>query len=95
MGWAMTATWQDKKYMRLLGIYLLVVINHGLWNTQAILVGVSDLADYLPSSLSSFTWISPVCVIGLSVQSILMIGALAWMNHRLRPKAETVLQTDV
>lgn len=95
MGWAMAATWQDKKYLRLLGIYLVVVLNHGLWNAQAILVGVNELAQYLPNSLSSFTWISPVCVIGLSVQSILMIAALAWMNRRLRPKAESASESVV
>jgi hypothetical protein len=91
MGWGMAVTWQDRKYLRLLGIYLLVVLNHGLWNAQAILVGVSELARFLPTALSSLTWVSTVCVVGLSVQAILMIGALAWMNRRLRSKPETVL----
>ena len=95
MGWAIATTWQDKKYLRLLGIYLLVVLNHGVWNAQAILVAASQLALILPGSLSTQTWIPIAIVVGLSVQTVLMIGCLVWMNHRLRPKAEPAFENVV
>jgi len=91
MGWAMAVTWQDKKYLRLLGIYLLVALNHGIWNAQAILVGVSGLAEFIPNSLASITWVSTASIIGLSMQVIIMAGVLIGMNRRLLPKVEAIL----
>lgn len=37
IGWALAKTWRDRKFARLIGIYLLAFIIHGLWNLAVVL----------------------------------------------------------
>jgi RsiW-degrading membrane proteinase PrsW (M82 family) len=43
MGWALASAWQDGRYLRLAGTYLLAVGLHGLWNLFGIVLALPDL----------------------------------------------------
>jgi RsiW-degrading membrane proteinase PrsW (M82 family) len=51
VGWALAATWSNRHYLRLLGIYLLAVAIHGLWNTLTALTAFNQLGTLANFSL--------------------------------------------
>ena len=59
MGWALASFWQDKRRGRTLGVFLLVLLVHALWNGAALAniffsgQGESGLLGYLPMILLS------------------------------------------
>jgi hypothetical protein len=44
MGWALTSSWKEEKFGKLIGIYLLCIVVHGAWNFMAIGMSLSQLA---------------------------------------------------
>jgi hypothetical protein len=47
MGWALVQAWQSRRYLRLLAMYVLVVLIHGIWNAAAALLAISNLLHSL------------------------------------------------
>ncbi|GAB4460979.1 MAG: hypothetical protein OHK0041_25060 [Anaerolineales bacterium] len=86
MGLAIFLAWRERRYLRLLGTYLLVVLLHGIWNAAAIMVSFSALSvEYLQTGgFRSLQWISSgvlVALIGILLAILLM------NNRRLRQAA--------
>ena len=83
MGAAIVYAIREHRYLRLLGIYLLCVSLHGLWNGLAILFTFSGLAEmYLPKSL--LNGLSAPVAVALGVLAILLLALLILSNRRLR-----------
>lgn len=80
MGLAIFLAWRERRYLRLLGTYLLVVLLHGIWNAAAIMVSFSALSvEYLQTGgFRSLQWISS----GVLVALIGILLALLMMNNR-------------
>lgn len=87
MGMAIVLAWRERRYLRLLGTYLLVVLLHGLWNAAAIIISFSTLvvAYSRTEGLRTLQWAAIFVM-------ILLIGALLAMlitfNRKLRQAAE-------
>jgi hypothetical protein len=82
MGWALTSSWRDGKYVRVGLTYSLNVVVHGLWNMFAVMGSLSkNLATYNIVIPTLPTWISSVVMV--AIFSLLLVGLLV-MNRRLR-----------
>jgi hypothetical protein len=81
MGWALAATWRDRRWRRLAGTYLLVVFNHGLWNGLSLSVAVTQLAGSGPIArlFKIPSTIAPYVLIGMAVGEL---AALIILNRR-------------
>jgi RsiW-degrading membrane proteinase PrsW (M82 family) len=83
MGAAIVRVWNDRRYLRLIGTYLLAVTLHGLWNTFALLFSFSNLAELLDEP----GWLRNLQPSIVAVMSILAIGLFAILlisNRKLR-----------
>jgi hypothetical protein len=80
MGAAIVLAWRERRYLRLMGTYLIAVFLHGLWNSLAIIFTFSALAELFEQQGLLGTIQPPVIVamvvlaVGLFV--ILMIASL-------------------
>jgi len=85
MGWALVSAKNEKRYLRLIGVYIFNISLHGLWNGTVMVNSLSSLdtsaqVDLLPFQLpivSSFI---------LLLITAISISILAAMNKRLRLK---------
>ncbi len=88
MGAAIVYAIRERRYLRLLGTYLLCVSLHGLWNGLAILFTFSGLAEmYLPKNI--LNGLDTPFAIALGVLAILLLALLVLSNRRMRPKQPT------
>jgi hypothetical protein len=88
MGAAIVYAIRERRYLRLLGTYLLCVSLHGLWNGLAILFTFSGLAEmYSPKNL--LDGLDTPFAIALGVLAILLLALLVLSNHRIRAKQPT------
>jgi hypothetical protein len=91
MGAAIVYAIRERRYLRLLGTYLLCVSLHGLWNGLAILFTYSGLAEmYLPKNL--LNGLDTSFAITLGVLAILLLALLILSNRRMRAKQPTPSQ---
>lgn len=88
MGMAIYLAWRERRYLRLLGTYLLVVLLHGVWNAAAITVSFSELSlmymqadGYLP-----LKWIAKG---GVVILVMALLALLIVTNRKLRQAAAT------
>lgn len=95
MGAAIVLAWRERRYLRLLGTYLLAASLHGLWNALAIVFTFSTLATFLdePGQLSS---LQPAMVIAMAALVIVLLTILILSSKKLRstqppPSVEPVL----
>jgi hypothetical protein len=85
MGWAIASAWHERRFLRLAGVYVLVVTLHGLWNglTVMIILGglrmVASPTDMLGAGL---TGLGALTLVALSLGGLI---ALFVVNHKLRP----------
>ena len=88
MGAAIVYAIREHRYLRLLGIYLLCVFLHGLWNGLAILFTFSGLAElYLPNN--RLNGLNTPAAIALGVLAIFLLALLILFNRRMRTKQAT------
>ena len=84
MGAAIVQVWNDRRYPRLVGTYLLAVTLHGLWNTFALLFTFSNLAELLdePGWLKNLqpSIIAVMSMLGFGLFMILLVS-----NRKMRP----------
>jgi hypothetical protein len=87
MGWALVLAWRERRYLRLLGTYLLAVLIHGSWNALAVLTAVAALADARsgPQKYPLLAQAGAVAPFLLILMTIFALIALLWVNRRLRP----------
>jgi len=81
MGGAIFLAIRERRYLRLLGMYLLAVLLHGLWNISAIAVSFSALLNtYQPAKVyETLQWGS---TIGLVVIALILLTLLITSNRR-------------
>jgi len=83
MGAAIVRVWNDWRYLRLIGTYLLAVTLHGLWNTFALLFTFSNLAELLdePGWLKN---LQPGIIVVMSILAVGLFAILLMSNRKLR-----------
>jgi hypothetical protein len=98
MGAAIVFTWRERRYLRLVGTYLFVILLHGLWNAFAMLFTFSTLAEVLdqPGRLGT---IQPWLIAVMSLLAVGLFVILLISNRRMRavivyPHSEPTLPTD-
>lgn len=77
-GWAIVLAKNEKRYLRLLGAYLLSVAIHGVWNALALAVSLGGLSAVLPDALSV---LAGIALFALGVGCVLLLVAV---NRKLR-----------
>lgn len=83
MGAAIMLALRQKRYLRLLGTYLLSVTLHGLWNTSAILYSFSGLAKMLGQT-SRLSTIQPIIIIVMAILAVGLFVILLVGNYQMR-----------
>ena len=79
-GWGLAAAWQNKRYWKLLGLYLLAAAIHGAWNFLAQLISLEEFMA--PSSAVKFiSQAAPFIMVGLAAG---IFGGLVLVNRHLR-----------
>jgi RsiW-degrading membrane proteinase PrsW (M82 family) len=83
MGAAIVITWRQRRYLRLIGSYFLVVLLHGLWNTFATLYTFSMLAELIdqPGRLST---LQPMMIAVMSLLAVILFVILLAFNRRMQ-----------
>jgi hypothetical protein len=98
MGAAIVAAWRERRYWRLIGTYLFVVLLHGLWNASAMLLTFSTLAEFLdqPGPLGTLQpWLIAVMIllaVGLFV--ILMTSNRGMRASTIPPLSQPMISTE-
>lgn len=83
MGAAIVLAWRERRYLRLLGTYLLAVLLHGLWNAFAMLYTFATLAELLDQAGRLRTLQLPLIMV-MSILSVLLFAILVISNRRMR-----------
>ena len=83
MGAAIVSAIRQRRFVRLLGTYVLAVTLHGLWNTAAILYTFSNLAKLLGHT-DRLSTIQPITIIAMGVLVIGLLAILLSSNSRMR-----------
>lgn len=86
MGWALMATFKDRKWLRVLGIYSACVILHGGWNFFAIIQGLADFPMQSPPAMFD---LAPIAVpimflVALICTWVILFGAGAIKRQQKR-----------
>lgn len=85
MGWALVSAWRQKRYLRLLGTYLGVVILHGAWNALTVNSLFSGIFNELQITTSTiFPQLGAITPLILGIFAALAFAALIWVNRLLR-----------
>lgn len=83
MGSAIVFAFRQRRYLRLLGTYLLAVAFHGIWNTSALLFSFSSLARML-NQAGFLSTLQPIAIAVLSALSLLLLATLLFSNDRMK-----------
>jgi hypothetical protein len=95
MGAAIVLAWRRRRFLRLLGTYLLAVLLHGLWNALAMLFTFSAVAEFLDEPGILPQWQSAV-VIAMGGLAVILLAILVLSNRGLRTApAEGELVSDL
>ncbi|MFZ3070574.1 MAG: PrsW family glutamic-type intramembrane protease, partial [Anaerolineaceae bacterium] len=78
LGWALASTWRDKKVWRVVGVYLLTVVVHGLWNGIALTGGVTPMLQGVESA-----GLGPLYYLPLIILSVLMLTGFFLFTRRV------------
>jgi hypothetical protein len=89
MGGAIYLAVRERRYMRLLGTYLLAALLHGLWNLAAITTSFSAVAITY-TQLDGYEPIQWASGIGLIVLAIGLLILLVTSNHRLQKRMQVI-----
>jgi hypothetical protein len=89
MGWALASTWQDGRYLRLAGTYLLAAGLHGLWNLFGIVLALPAVFGTTPvTGLAALLLrLGQVAPFVLVVLMTLLFSILLVSNRRLRAES--------
>jgi PrsW family intramembrane metalloprotease len=83
MGAAIVFALRERRYLRLLGTYLLAITLHGFWNTSAMLYTFSTLAKTLGQT-DRLSTIQPITIIALSLLAVGLFAILLSSNHQMK-----------
>jgi len=91
MGAAIVLAWRERRYLRLIGTYFIVVLLHGLWNTFAMLFTFSGLAELIGQS-GFLSTLQPVMIITMSILAIGLFAILVIFNRKMRNSVQFPLK---
>jgi len=94
MGAAIVPALRQKRYLRLLGTYMVAVALHGLWNTSAILYSFSSLAKMLGQT-NRLSTLQPITVIAMAVLAVVLFVILLSSNHQMRKTIQPAFMEPV
>jgi hypothetical protein len=83
MGAAIMYAFHERRYLRLIGTYILAVSLHGLWNALAVLYSFSVITESLEKQ-NSFTKYQTPLIVVMVVLAILLLSILLLSNRRMR-----------
>ncbi len=86
MGAAIVMAWRERRYLRLLGTYLIAIFLHGLWNTAAIAYGFSTLTGMFAQE-NQFRSLHLIAIISMSVLTVALLATLLTTNYKLKRAA--------
>jgi hypothetical protein len=92
-GWALAKTWEDQKYFRVVLTYLGMALLHGVWNLFALLLGISNIAVPINSTL--LNRLMPASTPVLGGLAVLMLAGLFLINYFLRRKTIPPEQPEI
>ena len=83
MGAAIVIAWRERRFLQLIGNYILVVALHGLWNALAITFTFSTLMELLDQQGFLRTWQLPVSI-SMGLLAVAMFAILIASNRKMR-----------
>lgn len=86
MGAAIVLAWRERRFIQLIGNYILVVALHGLWNALAITFTFSTLMELLDQQGFLRTWQLPVSI-SMGLLAVAMFAILIASNRKMTPFA--------
>lgn len=92
VGWSMAAAWKDRRYTRMLGVYLLAALLHGLWNGLAVLTGFGGVLQTASARMPVLEGLAATAPFGIVLLGLGLFGVLLWGNRRLRQHAKPAAQ---
>ncbi|HEY3473911.1 MAG TPA: PrsW family glutamic-type intramembrane protease, partial [Anaerolineales bacterium] len=98
VGAAIVVAWRERRYARLLGVYLFAVLLNGLWNMLAMLFSFSELAELLKQA-GWLQTIQPTLITALGMLAVALFVILIISNRHMRksistPAVETKIAAD-
>ncbi len=92
MGWAIASFWRERKFLRLAGVYVLVILTHGLWNALTVMVVVGGLRVALAPGGTDVlgAMLTLGSVLGLLALAPGGLVTLILLNRRMRPSLQPV-----
>jgi hypothetical protein len=84
IGWAMADAWQRGAYLRLVLVYLLSSVLHGVWNMFSLLYGLNTVLEGVPEEMQAIALLGRIAPIGIIILAILIFFVLLGINRRLR-----------
>jgi hypothetical protein len=89
MGWALASTWQDGRYLRLAGTYLLAAGLHGLWNLFGVVLALPTLfgTANVTGIVALLLRLGQIAPFVLMVLMMLLFSILLVSNRRLRAES--------
>ncbi len=83
MGAAIFYAFRERRYLRLLGIYLLSISLHGLWNALAILYTFASLTEYL-NQQTLFKGLQTPLTVSMAILGVIFFIILVLSNRQMR-----------
>ena len=90
MGAAIVYAVRERRYVRLLGTYILAISLHGLWNGLAVVYSLSVITETLGSQ-NAFTKLQTPVIIVMVILALFIFGILLLSNRRMRATQPTHL----
>jgi hypothetical protein len=81
-GYAVIETWHHRRYLFSIGMYLLSVLLHGLWNAATIAFSFSTITS-LSNSAATPAWINTGALVSMLLLTALLLGILFFTNRKL------------
>jgi PrsW family intramembrane metalloprotease len=89
MGAAIVLALRQRRYLRLLGTYVIAIALHGLWNASAMLYTFSDLAKLL-NQADRWSAVQTISIGALSILSVGLFAILLTSHARMKTAMEPV-----
>jgi hypothetical protein len=91
VSWGMTSFWRSRRYWsRMVGMYILAVTMHGLWNASGVLTGVAPMLQFPVEAAPLTQAVETGGVVVLVLLVFVQLGLLLFANARLRSKPAAV-----
>lgn len=91
VSWGMTSFWQSRRYWgRMIGMYILAVAMHGLWNASGVLTGVAPMLQFPLEAAPLTQAVETGGIVVLVLLVFVQLGLLLFANARLRSRPVAV-----